>query len=386
LRHARFFADRARELTDGDLPPDAADDWEDIGAAAAFAAKEHPHLVLPLALAIDALAHGSGLDSTQLGYLDEALRRGAASDLGLLGRALLVRAGALYGLGRLVEARRDAATSLALATELGDDRRAAAAHLASAQYAYQLGEIETAREHLTKALERGKGVPMTVAAAHCQLGTIHNSLGELEVGRDAFERSLRIVRRAGDVPGEVLGLMGLAWNCFESGDRDAAIQHYERVLVLVRDVRMVRSERIVMGYLGLVHFDAGDLVVAAEHLMRSTTASRRAGDFRIEGIFEGIHGGVLAAQGRIDDARAAFDIADELLARNAFYQRAIAIHRGHLDLAEARVAFDDGHRQLAQAHVATARWRIEEARGLAKRSDDARAAMRILERAIEQNF
>jgi len=63
-------------------------------------------------------------------------------------------------------------------------------------------------------------------------------------------------------------------------------------------------------------------------------------------------------------------------------QGATRVHRGHLDLAEARAAAADGHARTAEAHVSSARWRIEEARTLARRSDGARMAIKILERAI----
>jgi len=384
LEHARFFCNRASEIADAaSEPADAADDWEDLHAAMVFSRSDHPEMVLRLALAIDALALGSGLGAAQLARLDDALRRGAACDLGLLGRALLVRSGALYALGRLIEARRDAETALSLAEELGDARRAGAARRAAAQAAFQLGELDAAREHLTSALtiERLRGEPSAIAAVHCQIGSLHNSLGELDFARGAFERSLKLARGSGDAACEALGSMGLAWNHFESGERDTAREHYMYALAIVQRLKMARSERIVLGYLGLLYFDQGELETADDHLRRAALASRRAGDLRVEGIFEGVRGGVLATLDRIADARASFDLADELLARNAFYQSAIQIHRGHLDLAEARAASTMG---AFRGHVASARWRIEEARVLSRRSDDARMAIKILERAIDR--
>jgi tetratricopeptide (TPR) repeat protein len=386
--HARFFGERARVIADaepGEEPVDALDDWEDLHAAAAFASRSsHPNAVLQIALAVDVIAHDGGLGSGLLALLDDALRRGAASDLGLLARALLVRSGALYALGRLVEARRDAETALLLATEQGDDVRVGAARRAAAHAAFQLGELDAAREHLTSALavERARGEPGAIAAVHCQIGSLHNSLGELDDARVAFERSLKLARGCGDVAAEALAVMGVAWTHFESGDRDGAQADYEDALALLGRLKMTRSERIVIGYLGLLHFEGGRLPHAEEHLRRAALASRRAGDLRVEGIFEGVRGAVLATQDRLAEAREAFDLSEELLARNTFYQRAIGIHRGHLDLAEARLAVVTGNARAADAHVARARWRIEEASALARRSDDARMAIRILERAL----
>jgi len=386
IAHAEFFLERARLIADDEEDiPDAADDWEDLRAALLTGVTAGRFdVVLHTALALDALALGSGLGEAQLAHVDEALRRGAANDLGLLCRALLARSGTLYALGRLIEARRDAETALLIANEGGDMRRAGIGHRAAAHAAFQLGDLEGARNHLLRArdLERERGDARAIAAVHSQLGSLHNSVGELGLARDAFERALVLAHGAGDAVSEAYALMGLAWNHFEGGDRDTAREHWERALHIIRRLRMSRSERIITGYIGLLEFDAGDLALAESHLAKAALASRRAGDLRVEGIFEGVRGGVLASLDRIAEARAAFDTADELLSRNAFYQGAIRVHRGHLDLAEARAALAEGHESTARAHVDEARWRIEQARTLSRRSDDARMAIKLLARAI----
>src|SRR5207302_8789577 len=95
-----------------------ADDWDDLRAALFTGVNLGRYdVVLHTMLALDVLALGSGLGEAQLAHLDEAMRRGAANELGLLCRALLVRSGTLYALGRLLEARRDAETALLLAHE-----------------------------------------------------------------------------------------------------------------------------------------------------------------------------------------------------------------------------------------------------------------------------
>lgn len=386
IAHAELLMERARVIVDDtEDVPDAADDWEDLRAALlAGVSAGRFDVVLHTALALDALALGSGLGEAQLAHVDEALRRGAANDVRLLCRALLARSSTLYALGRLIEARRDAETALLLATEACDAHRAGVGHRAAAQAAFQLGDLEGAKSHLLRArdLERERGDARAIAAVHTQLGSLHNSVGELGVARDAFERALVLAHGSGDSVSEAYALMGLAWNHFEGGDRDTAREHWEHALQIVRRLRMSRSERIITGYIGLLEFDAGNLELAESHLAKASLASRRAGDLRVEGIFEGVRGGVLASLDRVAESRAAFDVADELLSRNAFYQGAIRVHRGHLDLAEARAALAEGHVRTARAHEDAARWRIEEARSLSRRSDDARMAIKLLARAI----
>jgi predicted ATPase len=392
-RHAEWCMERATAITDGATrPADAADDWDDLHAAMTFgAATERPQIVLRTALAIDVLALGSGLGLAQLAYLDEALRLGAAGDLRLVSRALGVRAGALYGLGRLDEARRDSETALRLAGEIHDVRQKGAMLRMAGEVAFQQGDFETAREHLEAALavEMQRGDIPGVAAVHYRLASLHQSLGDPTRARREYERSLALALEARDAVGEARATMGLAWGWLERGDHAAALEHYESALVILRRLKMSRSERVVIGYAGLVHFDAGDLAEAEDHLRRAAFASRQAGDFWVEGIFEGIRAAVLAMLDCVEEARASFDLAEQLLAGNPFYAGTIAIHRGQLDLAEARVAAVCGDADAVLLHQENARMRVSLARASSdgapahvSRSDDARIAVRILERAL----
>ncbi len=102
-----------------------------------------------------------------------------------------------------------------------------------------------------------------------------------------------------------------------------------------------------------------------------------------------MRGAALASLDLLDEARAAFALADQLLRDNAYFREVIAVHQGHLDLAEAREAQADGDegraRELVGAaarRLAAAEARDGEAPPLVKRSDDARIAVRILRRAM----
>jgi hypothetical protein len=141
-----------------------------------------------------------------------------------------------------------------------------------------------------------------------------------------------------------------------------------------------------MGYLGVLHFDAGRLQEAERWLDNAAQSSRAVGDVRIEGIFEGMRGAVLASLDLVDEARAAFTSAHQLLAANPYFRSVIEVHEGHLALAEAREA---GPGSTADALVEAAARRIVRAEAcdgetapLVRRSDDARIAVRILRRAI----
>lgn len=393
-RYVGWFVERA-EAVDADANAAAAEvDVDDLRAVMSLGdATGAPHVVFRAAIALDALSLGSGLGSNELARLDEALRGAATSDLRLLSRALGVRSNAVFALGQVEEARRDAETALRLAREVGDAAQIGATRRAAANCAFQLGDMEGARAHLDAALgvEAERGDVSATAAVYGQLGSLCSSVGRAAESRRHYESALALALRARNKALETRATLGLAWCELESGERDEAERLYRRALGMAQRLRMRRVERITLGYLGVVHFDAGDLAAAEECLRECAFASRQAGDFRVEGIFEGIRGGVLAALGCVEEAAASLDLADELLTGNPFYAGTVSIHRGHLDLAHARAAASEGDAPAVLALVERAESRIRRARAaedgaapLVGRSDDARLAVRILRRAIDE--
>lgn len=403
MRHLRVFdelAARAAGLDGLSVVPASSFvvERENLQAACLLAESMAMHdRVLRLSLALDALSLGTGLSRIDLARLDAALSAGATRDPALLGRALGVRASALHALGRLDEAKRDATTALALARDAEDERQIAAMQRAVGQSAAQLGELFDARASYEQALAiaRRRGDRPTVAAILQQLGAVHQSLGEVERARIFHENARALAVEAGDDPAEARATIGLGSYWLERGDLRRARTCYERGLAIARRMRMARTERIVLGYLGIVRFDAGALGEAESLLRAASNASGEAGDVRVEAFFDGVRGAVLASRDRIVDARACFESAEEVLASNPFFAEVVAIHRGHLDLAIARRASAHGDRELADAHELFARLRLLDARDpstrpgpltaarpIVERSDDARIAVRILERAI----
>lgn len=394
-RHAALFVERAELLAAAKSPPATDDDDRaDLVATMAFAARQGDHhRVLQVALALDALARGTGLGRMELAHLDDALGAGATRDLGLVGRALGVRAGALYALGRLDEAKRDAEMAVRLATEVGDLRQVGAMSKIVGEAAFQLGDFSAAVTSLERALAIAKelGDDRIGAAAHYLLGSLHQSRGDRQRARIEFGMSLAIAVHARDAASESRAELGLAWEHLDRGDHASARARYDRAIDLAMPLGLDRTVRIATGYLGIMHFDAGALAEADAHLARAAYDCKRAGDVRVEGIFVGIRGAVLAALGRVDEAKRTFELADELLAKSEFYARVIAIHRGHLEIAEARAASRRGDTATATSLRAAARARIEDARqpgpdgeSFVERSDDARLAVRILERSLDR--
>ncbi len=365
---------------------------ENLEAVLEFgAAQGRPDLVLRAAVALDFLASGTGISSARLAHLDAALRASSNLDPAMVGRALGVRAGALRAQGQLVEAERDARTALSLARRAGSSRQIVAMHLAVGGARFQMGDLEEALAHgrAASVAARAAGHAPEESLALQQAGAILQARGEAAEARAHYEGALQLALEAGDDLAEARAAMGLGSYHLEAGDLERAEACYDRGLLVARRRGMARHARIVMGYLGVLHFDAGRLQEAERWLDTAVRASRAAGDLRIEGVFEGMRGAVLASLDLVDEARAAFALAHELLAPHRYFDSVIDLHQGHLELAEAREAEEGPRRPRAGAdraapaqRLAAAEARQGDAPPLVRRSDDARIAARILRRAL----
>jgi predicted ATPase len=392
MRHAELFAELAADHDPESGSLEVVRD--DLEAALSFATlAERSDLVIVLTIGLDAISAGSGLTARQLAALDEALER-APRDARLVGRALGVRASALRGLGRMEEAAKDALVALRLAREAGDERQAVEMLHAVATAKFQLGDLRGALEHLRTAVfeARALGFGSLEGQALQQTGSVRASMGDTEEARTHYEAALGLAVRHRDELGEMRACAGLGSFHLELGEYDAAEEHYERALAIAERCGAKRTHRIVLGYLGILYFHAGVLPEAERLLERAATACREVGDVRVEGIFEGMRGGVLAELDRVADAGRTFDLADALLEPSPFFRQVIRIVRGHLDLAQARVARASGFRDAERAHVRAARYRILASRApgrddeapIIARSDDARMAVALLSRAIDR--
>ncbi len=400
-RHAQHYL----ALASGplvDLPEEAgaararaelAAERENLEAVLAFGAAEgRRDIVLRAAIALDVVSSGTGLCRAQLAHLDAALGSAGAMDPVMVGRALGVRAGALRALGRLAEAERDARTALSLATRAGSSRQVVAMHLAVGGACFQLGDLAEALACSQAAAQAARegGHRAEEPLALQQIGAVLQAMGDPDESRAHYEAALSLAMERRDEVAEARASMGLGSWHLEMGDAERAEAFYDRALLIARHGGMSRSARIVMGYLGVLHFDAGRLQEAERWLDNAAQASRTVGDLRVEGIFEGMRGAALASLDLVDEARRAFALAKQLLRYNPYFLGVIAVHEGHLDLAEAREARAEGGGEgRARASVRAAARRIAEAEAmhgeappLVQRSDDARIATRILRRAI----
>ncbi len=399
-RHAQYFGGVALRLASFPRgfatarPGDARDRDNLVGILETCASSGETLRALQAAVALDVLSEGEGLAEPDLDPLDRALARAPASsdeDLALVGRALAVRATTLRNLGRMADAVRDARLALAIAAECGNARALPGLRRELGEALFGLGAFAAALGEFEASLTAARtiGDAKTEALLLQQLGAVHQTLGHAGEARRHYEDALALAVRLEDPRAEVRAALGLGSYGLEYGHLETAEVYYQHGLSLARTAKLARSERVALGYLGLLGLDAGRLDEARVRLDECAALARVGGDVLVEGLFRAVRGAVRAGTGEIDGAIAEFDAAQRLLDDNPFFLEVVAIYRGHLDLALARTARASGDASAAAAHRAAAAGRIASAKtpaagsgALADRSDDARIAIRILERVV----
>jgi tetratricopeptide (TPR) repeat protein len=143
----------------------------------------------------------------------EALSRSGAQDRSLERCRGLFDAGSLAAfMGRYPEARGYLEESLAIARELGDRQRIAAALQPLGMACLGMGNLAMARKHLEDALElaRSLGSKRELAAALNNLAQLFRVEGELDAAEPLYEQMLALVRELGDRESVAIGLLNLA--------------------------------------------------------------------------------------------------------------------------------------------------------------------------------
>ena len=172
----------------------------------------------------------------------------------------------------------------------------------------------------------------------------------------------------------VLGNLGAVHQ--ELGELEAASELRRRAVRLLTDVGDRRLRGVFLGALAAGALEQGELGTALGHLEEALELTGDAGDRRHAGLFRA-YLGVIEAQrpGHLDAARAAFHVAHSTLEAvgDPALLRALSVHEAHLDVA--RGATDP-------EAVARVRERLDAARRIEAQSDEVRLAVRLLERAL----
>jgi tetratricopeptide (TPR) repeat protein len=223
------------------------------------------------------------------------------------------------------------------------DQRGEGAHVGGLGLAYaDMGQARRAIKQYQQALVIAReicaastpGSPEWTAARRnegvwlCNLGIAYADLGQAKQAIEHLRQALAIVReicaastersaewaaaRRGE--GTVLGSLGIVYR--DQGQVEQAIEYYEKALAIDREIGDRRNEGALLGRLGLAYADMGQAEQAIEHYQQALAIAREVGDRRNEGEWLGGLGNAYSALGQaeraIEQYEQALEIAREL--------------------------------------------------------------------------
>jgi len=293
--------------------------------------------------------------------------------------------------GRFDEARAHYAEALTGANAAGFVHARARAHAGLGLSCHGQGRLDEAfafyEQALTEAITSGD---VRLEAGLCKdIGSLRLQQARLDEAREHYGRALTLLEALSDpiLSGVVEG--NLAILAQEQGTYDEARQHFDNAERKLSRAGARLLEAHVSGYSGALHHELGELDLASAAYGRALRVLREVGDRRLEGLFLAALGGADAARGRIAAARESFASAEKLLLEigDPGLVEALELHRGFLAIAASVQAQKRG--DIAVSHVERSR-ALELSRRARRRldsgelahSDDARFALRLLERAL----
>lgn len=292
--------------------------------------------------------------------------------------------------GRVADATSSIDAAIALLREAGDRFHEGRALGRLAWLEWMTGQVEAARDHFLAAiaLHRAVGDVTFEAMNGGYLAVVMHELGELESPRSLLEQAIAKQRGSGHRRVEADLTLALGLLAHERGALDDARSLQRQALAIHREIGHFRDQATILADLGKVELDAGDLEAARAAYGEALSIAHTTSNPLTVSYAEAGLGIVAAREGRIEDARRHFDRADADAVPGPRGTELVDVMRGHLDLAEARAAFDDGNVDATNQHLAAARDRFSRARtsagGGRVRCRERRLALAALSRAIDE--
>jgi len=253
----------------------------------------------------------------------------------------------------------------------------------SGQIARQLGvlkhqrrEVDTAREHYTRALElheqvgHQRGVGMAVG----NLGALAHDVGDFEAAHDHYETALTHLRAVGDRRLEGLFLVNAGILDKERRRDQAARSRFQDAIGLLEPTGDLRFRAMAHANLGTLEHASGEWDASRTNQAAALTLLDQVGDLRSVALCRARLGAVLADLGEIEPARHQLGEAERGIAMHgtALDGEVVRLHLGFLDITSGATA--DAAERLATAQ-SPSDTRDEP---LVSLSDDARHAVRLL--------
>ncbi|MBI2572199.1 MAG: tetratricopeptide repeat protein [Candidatus Schekmanbacteria bacterium] len=255
----------------------------------------------------------------------------------------------LRPLGRLQDARAEAALGLDQARALGDDRLTASAVRVLAVVLQLCGDYDGAEQFFREALRmlHARGDARLEGLTLANVATLAHERGQLEKAQRLYRRALASHKSAVDEQTEGTTLANFASLQHDRGRLTKAVELYENAVALQRQMGQRRPEGITLGNLAAVRYLQGWVDDAARLAEQSLAITSAIGDRPAQGVGLIQLASIRRAQGRLDEA---LDLANQALqlhraAENERYQAAALSELGNIrarqgKLEEARAALE----------------------------------------------
>lgn len=333
-----------------------------VEQALAVAPLDHPRRLSALEYVANAMR------DTRLGDAADAYDELEQTALALGSRMYVGRAYAGKGIVKFLQRDEsgevEVEAALAIQREV-DDRFGESISLASLGHlALYRNDLAVARELFGRALSLVVeiGDPRNEGIHLGNLGRVEQECGRLDVARSAFERAREMFRAMEDRRSDAWALSMLACVVQEQGLLDEARLMYRETLVRNEEVGNRRAQGVALAQLARIEQWEG-AYEAAHALYRQALAALDASGWTTRhALVTAELGSVLADLGLLDEARRAFDRAEDALrvAGDHAGQAALEVARGHLDLATGKSAA--ARRRLVEALANIDRWNVRFAR------------------------
>ncbi len=351
-----------------------------------------PELVARLSRARARASRQRGLLDDSVAELERARRVCELANLAELTAEISIDCGEVeQERGRFDEAR------LRYGEALASPGAGAAVHVRARGHAglgllcHSQGKLDEAFALYERALAEaiGSGDQRLEAGLCKDIGSLRLQQARLDEAREHYGRAVTLLEELEDpiLAGIVEG--NLAILSQEQGAYGEARKHFENAERKLSRAGARLLEAHVRGYSGALHHELGELDLACAAYAKALRVLHEVGDRRLEGLFLAAIGGADAARGRTAAAREAFASAEKLLAEvgDPGLVEALELHRGFLALAlsaqaQARGDAAQSHAERSRALELSRRARERLDSGALVHSDDARFALRLLERAL----
>lgn len=436
-RHARHYAEASRAWSAALLGPDAPLALDAMRADVENLAAALRHLVATSGPADDALAiavplatllAADGPFTLRAAALEEAIAladRSPAADAALLVEALDASVLALVAIGRAADSHANAERAVALARDLPGSLRGRTLSTLALSHA-MAGRIDEATKTLHDAVAAVRGDTLHEGRILGRLAWLEWMTGALEAARDRFGEALVLHRRAGDRTFEAMNsgylaivahelgdlesprrllehaiaeqkrlghrrveadlLSALGCLAHEQGDLEEALAMQHRALATYRQIGHTRDQASLLVDIGNGAFDASDGLAARAAYEEALSLARTTANAFAVALAEAGLGIVAAREGDLDAARRHFASASAEAKSGPRGEEIVALMRGHLELAEAKSAFDAGDVAAMNERLGAARDRVARITPESGpiRMRDRRLAAATLSRAVEE--